>query len=259
MFEPKIDVIRPEVSDMDIRQVIGSFEPGQLPSPFRETPLIRDYGRLWRVRSTDLWEAILPHLVRQHGDIAQTIQRYRALCTAIGDRVTTSLGTLLITPRARTVASADDKAWGELANRPWVRRVRAAARMYLERQTAWAQFPPDALFHAVRDIHGIGTQSAAGIIADITNDFSRYESIEFGTPGRWHQFCDDLDWQVSMEDFAAAWKVLSRDQRSTLAALSIDWRQKTRRPAQARLFESSTPALESDDCTPASGDQRASA
>lgn len=250
-FEPTIEVVCQGMSDAegdtdadanpgmdgdtDDGPLLDCFDPAQLPPPFRDTPIIRDYGHLHRIRGCDLWESMLPPLVRRRNLAEQSIQRYRTLCAALGGRVTTSLGTVLTAPRAETVVAASGDDWGGLAQ-PWVSKLRKAAEVYLERQEAWARYPPDALYYALHDVHGIGALSAAEIVADLTNDFSRYEFVDFGTPGRWEQFAHDLGENSSTRDFEVAWHGLTPSQRSTLTALSIDWRLRERGRAQHLRF-----------------------
>lgn len=224
-FEPTVEIVRQGSTEVDTKPLINCFDPDLLPTPFRLTPTIRDYGRLHRVRSTDLWESTIPSLLRGGAGVRspQVIQRYRRLCTTIGGSFTTSLGTVLTPPRPETIATASSDDWGELATLPWTHPLRRAAQAYLEHQDSWSHLPSDLLQDALCTLPHIGKQSAAAITADLTNEFDRYEFVDFGTPGRWDQFCHELDGTYSPLDFQKAWDQITSDQRSILAALSIDW------------------------------------
>lgn len=65
------------------------------------------------------------------------------------------------------------------------------------------------------------------------------EFVDFGTPGRWDQFSHELDGAYSPFDFQTAWDQFTPDQRSILAALSIDWA--FRRFDTAEKLESNDP------------------
>lgn len=233
-FEPTIDVVHQGSTEVDVAALVNSFDPALLPQPFRDTPAIRDHGRLHRVRTTDLWESLIPQLIRGHARVRsfQVIQRYRRLSTTIGGRLATSLGTILTPPRPETIAAAGSDDWGELAPLSWIQPLRRATEAYLEHQHSWTHLPSDRLQDALCTLPHIGTQSAAAIIADLTNEFDRYEFVDFGTAGRWDQFSHELDHVYSPRDFQTAWNQVTTSQRATLAALSIDWNLRQFLPAK---------------------------
>ena len=222
-FAPTVEIIHQGSTEVDVNSLVSCFDPTLLPTPFRDTPTIRDYGRLYRVRSTDLWESLALQLLRVRVRAAQAIQRYQQLSATMGERFTTPLGTVLALPRPETIAAAREDDWGELAALPWIGPLQSGAEAFLKRQDAWPHVPLGVLHDVLQALPYIAKQSATAIVADLTNDFSHYEFVEFGTPGRWDQFSHELKGVYSPVYFQTVWQEATPCQRSILAALSIDW------------------------------------
>lgn len=246
-FAPTVEIIHQGSSEVDVTSLISCFDPALLPTPFRDTPTIRDYGRLHRVRSTDLWESLVLQLLRARRIRAtQANLRYRRLCTTMGDKFTTRLGTVLSLPRPEAIAAARGDDWDELAALPWIRPVQNTAEAFLERQDTWSHVPFEVLHDLLRDLPHIAEHSATAIVADLTNDFSHYEFVEFGTPGRWDQFSHELKGAYSPLQFQTVWKEVTPRQRSTLAALSIDWVSRRFSTARDRRHQRPEPSESTD-------------
>jgi DNA-3-methyladenine glycosylase II len=230
-FEATADVVHPPdaVGAVAAQKLVTVFDPDTLPEPFRSVAPIRECGQIQRLRSPDLWSALLPPVLQQHMRTSDGVRRYRRLCHAYGEEVRTTSRTAPLPPRPETVLGFDDAAFARIGLTPAMAdRLRSVASTYLEHAELWLTLTPGRLLYVLQEVRHVGPWMAATATADLTNDFSVYPRPLFATPGIWDQLSQISDSRPTPNDFDRAWQRMTREQKSTLAALSIDW--KTRHP-----------------------------
>lgn len=237
-FNPTATTIRGTTPEQTFtaRCVVDWFDPASLPDLFQQTAEIRSCGRVHRARNPDLWDALLPQILRQRRHLVDAGRLYRSLCHVHGERLETPQGTAMLPPRPDTVATLDDDAFHHVGLRYKAHTLRAIATVYIKRITDWADLLPAQLCLALQEVLGIGAWTARMTVADITNDFSILKSVEFGTRATWERFAAQSQGTATPQDFGHVWQSLTGTQLSTMAALSVDWvsqrtnRRRTRPP-----------------------------
>jgi DNA-3-methyladenine glycosylase II len=135
---------------------------------------VRTLGPVYRVRNSDLWDAIGTAIIRQVIRAAQARQMYLAFCQAHGATVTTE-GTVhrLFPPPEQVVelSPADFAALRMTFKQP---ALVAAATAFLEHRHTWQQLDPAALVTALQAVPRIGPWTAGAAVADWSGDFSVY-------------------------------------------------------------------------------------
>ena len=203
--------------------IVDWFDPASLPDIFQRTAEVRSCGRVHRLRNSDLWDALLPQVLRQRRRLVDANRMYRSLCHVHGERIETPQGTALLPPRPAMIAGLGDEAFHRVGLRYKAEALRTIAQAYVERGADWADMAPSELCLALQDVTGIGSWTARMTVADLTNDFSTLESVEFGKPGTWERFSAASGGALTLQDFQEQWRSLTPAQLSTLAVLSIDW------------------------------------
>lgn len=230
-FEPSAEVVRPPdaVGTVATQGLVEVFDPETLPEPFRSLPPIRGCGRVQRLRNPDLWDALLPPILQYRSRTFERVRRYRRLCSAYGETIPTARSAVPLPPRPETVRDFDDAAFGRIGVPLHLAdRLRTVANEFVDRTDFWLTLPPAELFDALQDVSYVGKWTAAAATADLTNDFSFYPRSDFTTAGRWEQFTQESEGRLTAYDFECAWQSMCQEQKSTLTALSVDW--KTRHP-----------------------------
>lgn len=224
-FNPTVTTIRGTTPEQALaaRCVVDWFDPATLPDIFQQAAEIRSCGRVHRVRNPDLWDALLPQVLRQRRHLVDAGRLYRSLCHVHGERLETPHGTAVLPPRPDTVATLDDDAFHHVGLRYKAHTLRAIATAYSKQITDWVDLLPSQLCLALQEVLGIGAWTARMTVADITNDFSILKSVEFGTRETWERFAARSRGTVTPQDFGHLWQSLTGTQLSTMAALSVDW------------------------------------
>lgn len=229
-FEPTVQTSSPADTTV-MTALIDWFDPSILPEFFHPTTA---YGaRVQRVRNPDLWDALLPPILRQRRAANHAERIYRQLCIDHGSIVPTTAGLTLLPPTAKTVANLPDEAFINLGIRDKRQSLRAAAEAALDRAPTWTNLPPSQLFTELQTIPHIGAWTAGAIVADTTNDHSHYSIPVDAAHRRWKEFLTLPSAAQSERDFSEAWATLDRPQRSTLVALLLA--APRRRPTADRL------------------------
>ena len=226
-FEPTADVVHPPdaVGAVAAQQLVTVFDPDTLPEPFRSFAPIRECGKIQRLRTPDLWNALLPPVLQQHLRPTDGVRRYRRLCHAYGEEVRTATRTACLPPRPETILGFDKAAFERIGLPPGiVDRLRSVASTYLRQGEIWRTLTPARLLYVLQEARHIGPWIAATATADLTNDLSVYPRPMFATPGIWEQLTRTSDPMPTPNGLDRAWQRMTREQKSTLAALSIDWK-----------------------------------
>lgn len=226
----------------DTPALIDWFDPVVLPEFFH--PATAYGARIQRIRNPDPWDAFLPPILGQRRSRSHAERVYRQLCIGHGSVVATMAGLTLLPPTAETVLALPDDAFVKLGIRDKRQSLRVAAKAALDHAPEWVDLPPSGLFIELQAIPYVGVWTAGAIVADITNDHSFYSIPTDVVYRRWKEFLADPSAGGSEHDFADAWVLLNREQRSTLVALLVA--APVRRPTADRLVGASRGARRND-------------
>jgi DNA-3-methyladenine glycosylase II len=197
------------------------FDPATLPDILRTLEPIRDVGRIRRVRNPDLWDALLPPILRQRSRADDASRMYRRLCETYGRTVTTEAGPALLAPRPETVAELPDSAFNEIRLRGKSKPLRMVAKAYLSRAKSWTVLTPAELFAELQTIPYVGRWTAGVAVADVTNDYSFYALAWPSGCARWQKLFTATSTDLTESGFKEVWAQLDRRQLSTLVLLAL--------------------------------------
>lgn len=219
-FAPSIEVVRR--SDVAVaRPVVDWFDSTTLPTIFRAASSLRDRGRVHRVRNPDLWDALIPPILRQRRRADDAERAYRRFCEAHGSTVITTAGPTVLPADPEMVVALPDEAFITLGLRGKEEPLRTVAEAYLKRAANWKQLPPAELFAELQTVTGIGAWTAGVAVADITNDHSFYKIPGYIAYHRWQERLAETDSSLTESDFVEAWKKMNNEQLSTLTVLLL--------------------------------------
>lgn len=220
-FTPPVEVVRrPDAALTPL--VVDWFDSTTLPTIFRAAISVRDWRRVHRVRNPDLWDAMIPPILRQRRRANDAKRAYRRLCEAHGTTtIITTAGPTVLPPDPETVVALPNEAFITLGLRGKEEPLRAIAEAYLKQTANWKQLPPAELFTELQTVPGIGTWTAGAAIADITNDHSFHKIPAYIAYRRWQEKFAEADSGLTEPDFVKAWKRLNNEQLSTLTVLLL--------------------------------------
>lgn len=165
--------------------VIDIYEPAELSD--RVPELLRrrlEYrGRVARMRTPDLWEAIATAIIRQVIRADQARLMYQRFTSAYGEIA--EVGRVF--PAPELVLALDDEVFTELGMAFKRDPLRAAAQAVLDHGEEWEQLPPADLVTELQAVPRIGPWTAGAATADLTGDFSLYPTATWpcaSTPGK---------------------------------------------------------------------------
>jgi hypothetical protein len=207
------------------------FDPAILPNVLRISNLIRDMGRIHRVRNPDLWDALLPPILHQRRRSEDASRMYRSLCETYGRTVTTEAGPALLAPSPATVVDLPDSAFDEIRLRGKAKPLRMVAKTYLSRVKGWKVLSPAELFAELQAVPYVGRWTAGVAIADVTNDYGFYAFTGLSGHARWMELFTATGTDLTESQFKEMWTHLDRRQLSTLVLLTLastpaDWQRK---------------------------------
>ncbi|GGS84216.1 hypothetical protein GCM10010156_48500 [Planobispora rosea] len=180
---------------------------------------LRRLGRIQRLRTADLWEALATAIIRQVIRAGQARTMHHALRTAAGQRA----GTCALMPTPEQVLALSDAAFAALGMAFKRRPLRAAAEAYLLHRDEWAELPADVLVKALQAVPRIGPWTAGAAVADHTGDFSLYPHADLAVR-TWAAKADPATaWPADEGAFAALWRALAGPHLSTLTVLTLAW------------------------------------
>jgi DNA-3-methyladenine glycosylase II len=218
-FEPAFEIVRPGV--MTAHPMADWFNPATLPIVFHTAPPVHDGVQLCRIRNPDLWEALIPPILRQRRRATDAAKQYRRLCLNHGNVIDTTAGPTLLPPDPETVAALPDSAFIDLGVRDKREHLRTVAEAYLKQADRWGDLSPAELFIDLQTVTYIGAATAGATVADLTNDYSFLPTPTDIAYRYWQRYLAPAGDHLSQREFAEAWVHLSREQRSTLTVLLL--------------------------------------
>lgn len=219
---PAVEAAR-SANNVIARPRVDHFDPSTLPAILRDIPSIRSAGRVHRVRSPHMWDALVPPILRQRLRGTEAVKFYRALCLNHGGTLMTTAGLAVVLPTPEKILTISDEAFGRIRLHHKAAHLRAIATACVERADEWARLSPNELVCALQTVKHVGTWTARVAVADLTNDFSHCSLAEFGKPGQWEHFAEPIDGTGPAPDLHRVRSTLSHDQLSTMNLLYLDW------------------------------------
>lgn len=195
------------------------FDPATLPPPLCDAAPIRTIGRRFRVRNHDLWDALLPLMLRHRRRAIDATRSYRDLCDAHGTSLSTNGNRALLAPRPEIVAGLSDHAFKALGLRGMGARLRTVAAGCATRSNTWRRLSHAELFLDLQAIPYVGMWTAGAAMADLTNNFGYYTFG--GTPAHRspHEILNEIIRQLCPHEFIAGAPKVTSEQLSTLVGL----------------------------------------
>lgn len=201
------------------------FDPAILPQPLRNSPLIAGSPRLFRIRNPDIWDALLPLVLRHRVNATHAARMYWKLCKTYGTTVMTKAGPTLLPPTPEIVTTLTDQAFATIGLRDKAERLHCVATAYMDHGRAWQQRTATELFVELQTVRFVGRWTACAAIADVNNDYSLYTFA--GATGH------DINFALNMYPSEAelrSWRGdLNQKQISTLVALALNAKITARR------------------------------
>ncbi|MFI9558898.1 hypothetical protein [Nonomuraea endophytica] len=176
-------------------------------------------GRVQRVRTIDLWEALATAIIRQVIRARQARVMHHAFRQAHGERA----GALALMPTPDRVLDLREEEFAALGMAFKRRPLQTAARAYLDHGAEWAELPPDVLVKELQSVPRIGPWTAAAAVADVSGDFSLYPYADLAVR-TWAALADPATtWPADEPGFAATWRRLAGPYLSALTVLTLAW------------------------------------
>jgi DNA-3-methyladenine glycosylase II len=179
----------------------------------------------WRVRNTDLWDAIGNAILSQIVGAEQARAIYRRFCESSGDPVDTAYGVMHLFPDPVRVLRLPTRTFNALKMSFTRALLRTAATAYLEHGDTWSRLGPAALVAGLRSIPGIGPWTAGVSAADYTGDFSVYPYTDRTVRAYARGAAPNTTWPTADAAFRSRWRTLAGDDVSGLTQLVLAWGQ----------------------------------
>ena len=229
-FQPAIEVVHQGTTPANACPSVDTYDASTLPAPVRQALLPDLHPRVHRVRTPDVWDAMLMPIFLHRRGVVDAANLYRAFCARYGTTVTTELGTTLLPPRPETAATLDDDPQATGRRMP---AIRAVADAYLRLNPDKAQLPPTTLYNLLQKLPHIGEGCAARIVADTTGNFSFYAQAGFGSTKHWRKHATETRTHGQETALQAHWRSCTHEQQSTVIALTTHKRLSTGPKAEA--------------------------
>ncbi|MFD0555635.1 hypothetical protein FB566_0847 [Stackebrandtia endophytica] len=181
-------------------------------------------GTVARLRTTDIWEAIVVG-VCQMITVAAPWDTYKRLCQAWGEAV--PLSTSPLYRMAPDPVGILDQTWRTLPATGLGQAapvLHSAAEAYLTHGDTWhAAEPADLITDLQTHIDGLDTDTARLIIVDITGDFEFYPVHTLDFRAWAHRAAPHALWPPRPTGFAHHWRTRTGKHRSAITALLVAW------------------------------------
>jgi DNA-3-methyladenine glycosylase II len=187
----------------------------------------------WRVRNTDLWDAIGTTILSQIIGAEQARAIYQRFCESSGDPVDTPYGVMYLFPDPERLLRLPSRTFNALKMSFTRALLRTAATAYLKHGDAWSRFGPAALVAALRSVPGIGSWTAGVAAADYTGDFSVYPYTDRTVRAYARRAAPNTMWPAGDAAFRSHWRTLAGDGVSGLTQLVLAWGQARLQPTDS--------------------------
>lgn len=220
-------VLRCIRGDEDVKPRVVTTDPHALPGgvPGELRAGLTALGVSVRLANPWLWDAVTTAILRQVVRAQQARRLYRAWCGAYGTTVATGHGPLSVAPDAQRVLDLDDEAFACVGAKFHRTALRAAARAYLEHETAWTRMAPADLVTALTGVPRIGPWTASAAAADFTGDFTPYPHGDLAVRTWAARIAPAHPWPDGEKAFVEHWHRLAGGSRHlhTLTLTTLTW------------------------------------
>ncbi|MFI7121933.1 hypothetical protein [Amycolatopsis sp. NPDC049868] len=210
--DPRVDVVDPAI--------LADSGPG-----LREVLL--EAGPVARVRSGDLWDALVGAILRCTMPAERARAVYRDTAAGFGTSYATPLGRASLFPSPQVILELSAEVF-EVSGLGHVRdRLRTAAWVARELEFRWRTVPCDTFATILGHVPRLGSVIAGAAVADLSGDFRCLEPGDILVRRRVRALDPAASWRDDPRAFGTRWQEMTGVERSawTVLVLAADARQ----------------------------------
>lgn len=199
----------------------------QSPATTSATPaylagVLSSMGRVARVRTTNLWEAIGAAICYKP-TVSRPWHSFKNLCRALGEQIPCwPSPRYAMFPSAEVITQETPISLSAMGLGDEVHTLCEAAEAYLQCGTSWRSASPEVLTRALQTVDGIDAHTAQRIAVDISGNYSYYpHDAAFQTWAA--KAAPLLPWPGNSEAFTAQWTQACGEYLADLTALLVAW------------------------------------
>ncbi|WP_143267189.1 hypothetical protein [Amycolatopsis thailandensis] len=204
--EPRVDVVDPAV-------LTGTGS--------RLGEVLLAAGPVVRVRTGDLWDALVGAVFRDAMPCYRARAVYRATAVNFGTGHDTSLGREWVFPGPALVLELPPEVFDVDGLRQVRDRLRTVAWVARELESRWRAVPWDGLATLLAHVPRIRSLIGGAAIADLSGDFRALATSDFLVKQHVHALDPTTPWPRSAEHFGARWQAMTGIERSAWTTLVL--------------------------------------